>query len=137
MHFKVCSCPKRDMNKETKPIMPSKKREAMSAPQGKHPSKMLCMGQPQQLVKTEPITPPSPLTSDAPSPMSQVQRDRTVAVTILLPNRDAAGHVLRCAYNEVTAQMTKDKQNVEAYIGYAQNIQKQIGNFYLFSILIL
>lgn len=153
MHFKVCSCPKRDMFKDHNSIPKARKRDATAAPAGKHPSKVLCMRPtlPQTLVKSEPITPsppsstgdsdmsprsmfPQPMPHMTPSPEDiQPQfvdgmTEQMVQLSLAVP-RSSALHVLRCAYGDITAKMANDKYNPDQYIPYAREIQKQIGMF--------
>lgn len=151
MHFKVCSCPKRDMFKDHNTIPKARKREAPAPPVGKHPSKMVCTrpALPQTLVKSEPHT-PSPLSSNGDgdvSPQSMYQQmppmmsppedikprfdgmhEQMVQLTLAVPSSSAL-HVLRCAYGDITAKMAEDKFNPDQYIPYAREIKKQIGQW--------
>lgn len=159
VHFKVCSCPKRDMFSEHNAKSMSRKRDATAPPVGKQPSKMVCvrptpMQTPMQtMVKLEPVTPSPPLSAscgDA-SPLSmygqhpnrglttpdsedgaksEIERITNQMVQMTLTlPRHSALHILRCAYGEVTALMANDKNNPDQYIIYARDIQKQIGKF--------
>lgn len=117
MPFKVCSCPKRDMQREDSSIR-SRKRELKVAPYGKRPSKMLCLTE----VKTEPPT-PSPVKNT-----EQTFPDAPHTVTLTMPDKDAMNHVLRCAFNEIAGIMARDRTQANYYKPYADKIQGLINS---------
>lgn len=120
MPFKVCSCPKRDNQREDSSIR-SRKREMKTVPYGKRPSKMACL--PELLeVKTEPPT-PSPVKN-----YEQQFPDTPHTVTLTMPNKDAMNHVLRCAFNEIAGIMARDKTQAVYYKPYADKIQGLINS---------
>lgn len=203
MHFKVCSCPKRDMSKEMNTATPPRKRPAGGPPSaGKQPStKQLCVSAAAAnnnsstlCVKSEPPVPtlPTPLltpsTGDS-SPVSQFggnasERSESVGgggggdavvaalstsidsfkfettagtpetlpmssppaqqqpqqqqqrpdnesdaglvggfgLNLVMPTRESAQHVLRCAYNELAGCMARDGTNSAQYVSYAQQM---------------
>lgn len=148
VHFKVCSCPKRDMNKEFNSIHPTKKRDAPSAPPGKHPSKMLCLAPvkiepqlPQQqdvqmALPTPPIIPPttpqSPMIHNAVADpwMQSISEpsspaEKPVSFTLVMPNTEMALNVLRLAYSQVAAAQKRDGGNQKLDV-YCNNIDKII-----------
>lgn len=131
MHFKVCSCPKRDMNKEMSALPPSKKREAPATSHGKHPSKTMCLHT-HHMVKTEPsqpqpTSPPVEMEMTPFNPPSESPPNINIELNFYMPNKESALHVLRCAYNEITGLMAKDKANQNQYIVHERNIEKLIG----------
>lgn len=116
MPFKVCSCPKRDMQREDSTIRP-RKRESTVVPYGKRPSKMVCL--PAE-VKTEPET-PSPVKN-----FEHLISDTPHTISLTMPNKDAMHHVLRCAFNEIAGIMARDKTQAVYYKPYADKIQDLI-----------
>lgn len=195
MHFKVCSCPKRDMSKEMNTAAPPRKRPAVGPPSaGKQPStKQLCVTANTALsVKSEPPSTPATLTpmplltpstgqsspasqfggnsnssptdggngdgGDAnvtalstgidsfkfeaaavrtpdtlpmmsPPPPLQPQPANGFGMNFVMPTRESAQHVLRCAYNEVTGSMARDRSNSMQYIPYARQLGEWTGLF--------
>lgn len=99
MPFKVCSCPKRDMQREDITTQRPLKREMKVFPYGKRPSKMLCLPE----VKVEQPTPPPEINLEQPFP------DTSHTVTLTMPNAESMKHVLRCAFNEVAGLSQRDK----------------------------
>lgn len=114
MPFKVCSCPKRDMQREDTSIVP-RKREAKDVPHGKRPSKMVC---PAAEIKIEPPTPSPVKNCEQPFPDNQPSH----TVTLTMPNRESMKHVLRCAFNEVTGSMARGSQNYEVFADKIQGL---------------
>lgn len=102
MPFKVCSCPKRDMQREDTTTQRPMKREMKIFPHGKRPSKMLCLPE----VKVEQPTPPPPEANEE-HPFG----DKSHTVTLTMPNTESMKHVLRCAFNEVVGLAQRDKSN--------------------------
>lgn len=117
MPFKVCSCPKRDMQREDTSQRSRKREREKAVPSGKRPSKMPCLTE----VKIEPPT-PSP-TKNFERPFIDNSRNAHT-VTLTMPNKDCMKHVLRCAFNEVIGEMNRDKDHPsENYLVYADRIQ--------------
>lgn len=127
MHFKVCSCPKRDMFKDKHSLQPPKKRDAPATSHGKHPSKMMCL--PTNAVKTElsHAQPTPPVAMENPTYESPPPADKNIALSFFMPTSESALHVLRCAFNEITGLMAKEKANPNKYIVHARNIEKLMG----------
>lgn len=115
------------MAKELDALVPSKKREAPATSHGKHPRKMMCTPA-NQMVKSEPVQPTTPpvemetTTYESPPPV-----DTSIPLSFFMPNTESALHVLRCAFNEITGLMAKDKSNPNKYIFHARNIEKLMG----------
>lgn len=115
MQFKVCSCPKRDLQREDTSYVP-RKRECSSVPYGKRPTKLPCVTE----IKKEPC--PS-------NSFEESQRETPYTVTLTMPSKESMQHVLRCAYNEVTALMTNEAGQSHNYLVYAQKIEGLLGGF--------
>ncbi|XP_037037423.1 cellular tumor antigen p53-like isoform X2 [Bradysia coprophila] len=114
MLFKVCSCPKRDMQREDTTYMPRKREAGSSAiPYGKRPTKMACLTE----IKTEPPATPCPSNS-----FDEASRETPVTVTLTMPSKDSMQHVLRCAYNEVTGLMASKEDHSQLLL-FAQKIE--------------
>lgn len=155
MHFKVCSCPKRDMSKDDESLqsMPKQKREQpeeFMPGKGKRPNKTMRLeddikeenpasvspdhnAQPslQLQLQTQPVTYSAPSSAQTtPSPSIIDADQQSVTITLTMPNRASMQHVLRCAYNEITGMMTKERStNPSAYLKYAKKIEQFIGKF--------
>lgn len=50
---------------------------------------------------------------------------------IVLPTRECAQHVLRCAYNEVCGEMARDKLNSLNYLPFARDIGEWFEVFFV------
>lgn len=119
MLFKVCSCPKRDMQREDTSYMP-RKREAGVVGYGKRPTKMTCLTE----MKTE-----TPIPSPSNSFVESIP-ETPHTVTLTMPNKKSMQHVLRCAYNEVTGLMANNSTNQKhQLLVYAQKIEGLLGGF--------
>lgn len=113
MPFKVCSCPKRDMQRDDTSKESSRKRELKLAPHAKRPSKIACVTE----IKQEHPSPSPQKTNE------EVFIDSPHTVTLTMPNKNAMEHVLRCAYNEITGVMSRDKsKNYQVYADKVQNL---------------
>lgn len=122
MPFKVCSCPKRDLQKEDSSFMPCK-RKSSAASNGKRPTKKMCL---PEMKNESPASSPTPSHSTEPT-------FPEVTVTLTMPNRNSMLHVLRCAHNEVTGLMTNSTEgNSREFERYAQRIEGLLGEFYLY-----
>ncbi len=122
MLFKVCSCPKRDLQREDTTYMP-RKREANTVPMhGKRPMKMACAE-----IKTEPEN-PSPSNSFVES-FSETPH----TVTLTMPNKESMQHVLRCAYNAVSGLMASQPDQSQYLSAFAKKIEGLIGEYIRFS----
>lgn len=124
MNFKVCSCPRRDMEKEesvaTNQSFPRKRKSGESRyPDGKKPCKVTM---PAQKVKSEIVTPPPYVNAASPSftPANDVGAR---SINIVMPNSETAYFMLRSGYNEICGKMASSK-NPDAYINYARAIKK-------------
>lgn len=118
VQFKVCSCPKRDAERE----MPQKRATADSGsyPKGKKPKYQLTRSD-LPGIKVEPqdeMSPPPPNATPRHS-------SEGVTVTLTLPNADIMCHVLECAYNKVAGEMAKNQSNnVEKYWKCLEHVNK-------------
>lgn len=120
MLFKVCSCPKRDMQREDCSFMP-RKREASTVSHGKRPTKMSCLAE----IKTEPSNP-----NECPSnSFGETTVDNSRTVTLTMPSKESLQHVLRCAYNEVSGLMAANTNDAELreLMRYAKKIDGLLG----------
>lgn len=114
MPFKVCSCPKRDMQREDSSYMP-RKRESSDTSYGKRPTKM---------IKTESSSPPSPSPSHSIEPPFP---EIPVTVTLTMPTKESMLHVLRCAHNEVAALMSTTEGDSNQFSTFVKKIDGLIG----------
>lgn len=144
MHFKVCSCPKRDKDKEEEALttleqQPKQKKRKASDAAFNHPScsnKRPIKYVVNHVVKTEPgVTPPydgKVLRSMSPHVPPNVNSDsdnEEVKFEIVMPNKKAMQHVLKCAYNEISGSMTnKGTQSAKSLMPYLKNIKQLQGN---------
>lgn len=122
MNFKVCSCPRRDMEKEegvlTNIPFPKKRKTGDARfPDGKKPCKVIV-----KEVKTETLSPPPYINAASPSfvPSNDLGA-RTITIT--MPDAESAHLVLRLAYNEIAGKMASNK-NPDLFINYARMIKK-------------
>lgn len=127
MPFKVCSCPKRDMQREDTSYVPRKRKSTVAA-SGKQPTKMLCLQEPKKEV---PAPSPSPSPSNS-SEESVIETPHTVTIT--MPTKESMHHVLRCAYNEVSGMINDKAGHSQMLSMCAQNIKGLLG---LFSVVFL
>lgn len=75
-----------------------------------------------------------PMSSPPPPSDTMMASGGGFALNITMPTRESAQHVLRCAYNEVTGNMARDKENSMKFIPYV----RQLGECYLLaSVLVL
>lgn len=120
MLFKVCSCPKRDMQREDTSFMPRKRESSAAVGYGKRPTKMTCLTQ----IKTEP---PNPCPSNS---FEESLPETPYTVTLTMPSKESMQHVLRCAYNEVTGLMANTSAGQSHQFSvYAQKIEGLLGGF--------
>jgi hypothetical protein len=156
MNFKVCSCPKRDKEKEEADVgqqMQKKRKNGIKTkftldssnfkmflfffysdgtstyPHGKKPSKVLMK------VKDEPTTPP--LEDDqqreilTPRPTSTTPA-MGLSVTIDMPNAEALKDLMKAAHNIVAGQMVTNQVESMRLAPYLKKVRKQMGKL-LFS----
>lgn len=93
LNFKVCSCPKRDKEKEERGTTELPKKRKIESPMASSSKKI-------PKIKQEPV----PLSSQS-STDSQSETFDNIKMEIVFPNRDIANHVIDCAYNSVAAQI--------------------------------
>lgn len=127
MNFKVCSCPRRDMEKEegvvSKQPFPKKRKSGDSRyPDGKKPCKVTIPV--VQKVKSETVTPPPYVNAASPS-FSPANDIGARTITITMPDSESAHFVLRTAYNEIAGRMASNR-NPDFYINYARMIKKSM-----------
>lgn len=103
LNFKVCSCPKRDKEKEEKEVkeLPKKRKSEVQIPTS---SKKL------PRIKTEPGAFCSQSSTD-----SQSETYDTIKMEMAFPNKEIAAHVVDCAFNAIAAkiQTSTDRNEVE------------------------
>lgn len=117
MLFKVCSCPKRDLQREDTSFLP-RKRESSAVAYGKKPTKMPCF----QEIKTEPSEPSPSNSFEEPCP------ETPYTVTLTMPSKESMRHVLRCAHNEVAGLMASNNGGQSDQLAiYAQKIEGLLG----------
>lgn len=109
VQFKVCSCPKRDAEREMPEQLKRKPSGAQSHPRGKKPKYQVTLENTE--IKTEPVdSPPEPVPSPSPPGAGEV------TLTLTMPNAEAMRHVLECAFNKIAGVMASDPDNSEKYI---------------------
>lgn len=141
MHFKVCSCPKRDKDKEEEALQsleqqPKQKKRKPSDAAVNHPS---CSNKRplKYVVKIEPGVTPLPgckvlraMSPQAPPNLNSDSDAEEVKIELVMPNKKSMKHVLQCAYNEVSGNMTSTPgPQAKALLPYLKNIKKQQGEF--------
>lgn len=125
MNFKVCSCPRRDMEKEEGGLVTNqpfpKKRKSGEAryPDGKKPCKVT-----MPVVKSETLTPPPYVNSASPS-FSPDLNPGDREIRIIMPDAETAHFVLNLAYNAIAGKMISNK-NPDFYINYARMIKRSM-----------
>lgn len=127
VQFKVCSCPKRDAEREL-PQMKRKTHEGPPCPRGKKPKYQLI----NQLaeVKKEPEEPDPSNNETSPNPSPDAAAP--ITLTLSLPNIEVAQHVLECAFNKIAGMMAVDKRaepdSYLKYLGHVQKLQEAYAN---------
>lgn len=126
MNFKVCSCPKRDKDKDEESVMkslPKKRKAEQTAPST---SKKVAISVP--IVKQESEDSMSDLMNSLPSDLTQAfnSPQQGCEVVINMPSHELKQQLLHQAYNLVAGTMTRggDAANYQRYL---VEIQKQIG----------
>lgn len=121
VQFKVCSCPKRDAERESREKRKSTGHEDF--PKGKRPKYAPSQNSSQNVeIKTEPheldvSTSPNAL---LPKPVTK---------TITMPDAESMNFMLECGFNKITGKMAIDKKTPpEYYSKYAKAIRKQMEN---------
>lgn len=131
MNFKVCSCPKRDKEKEEGSVPKNlpKKRKTDSAPSTS--SKKICSFIPN-VVKTEDTTLSASdsdnnlLVINSSELMDTVKEEECI-LNIALPSEKIKKDLLQLAYNAIAGQMTLSyNQSLNVYL---DDIKRQIGEF--------
>ncbi|XP_070490584.1 cellular tumor antigen p53 [Chironomus tepperi] len=129
MHFKVCSCPRRDKEKDeqtTKALPKKRKNEGSNAPST---SKKQHLMQKQDSTETLMMDSQSPIDS----PFETIQgtfmnikqeQDAQVELKILLPNDAIKKKALDAVYNVIAGEMSRSGNS--AYMHYLTELQKQI-----------
>lgn len=125
IQVKVCSCPKRDCDRELSE-KPSKRKASAggSYPKGKKPK--------YTEVKTEVKTEPED--SDAPSsPIDCIATANVInqwSTQLNMPTREMLLYVLDCAYDKIAGEMARDRKsnNHNDMIKFLKNLQKQIAD---------
>lgn len=112
MHFKVCSCPKRDMFKDHNTIPKARKREAVAPPPpsvARHPNKMVCTRPtlPQTQIKSEPATPSPPSSTGDGGDVSPLSMFQPQPMPLLLSPDMARDEHLEPKFQMMTEQMVQ------------------------------
>lgn len=134
MNFKVCSCPRRDMEKEecaiTNQPLPKKRKagEPPRHPDGKKPCKVISLPVVKK-ERSETLTVPY---VNAESPSSMPLDDISRTVTLTMPDSESMLFILRQAYNDIVGKMAATKNNPDIYINHARRIKKlmETGKFH-------
>lgn len=117
MHFKVCSCPRRDKEKDeqssTTKVLP-KKRKLDNPNAASTSAKRIHL--PRQ---------DSELSTQMDMSNVKIEPETPCELKLTLPNENIRKEVMRCAYNAIAGEMTRTGQM--AYNHYLTEIQKQIG----------
>lgn len=101
--FKVCSCPKRDAEREIKPKRKHNANEAF--PHGKRPK----YPQPQKMIKSEPDS-----ESDSTENANTTSTFTLTKVHLCMP-ADMMGDLLKTAYNMIAGKMAEDSKKSTNY----------------------
>lgn len=121
VQFKVCSCPKRDAEREL-PQLKRKTHEGPPCPRGKKPKYQLI----NQLaeVKKEPEEPDPETAAEEPAPSINTNSAGPITVTLKLPNAEVANHVLECAFNKIAGMMALERSDPNSYMKYLEHVRK-------------
>lgn len=120
MQFKVCSCPRRDKEKDeesTKVVLPKKRKlEGGNVPSTSAKRISLPRQDSDSVMQMETVTDMSNI---------KLEPDSPCELKLLVPNENLKKEVLRAAYNIIAGDMTRTGQM--AHNCYLTEIQKQIG----------
>lgn len=134
LHFKVCSCPKRDKDKDEEGSMknlPKKRKLEHTAPST---SKKVAIQVPivkqesdstMSMVSDPMMVSVSPSSQDSFGPF-ELKREQNCDVNITMPSVQLKQQMLTHAYNLVAGEMTRTG-DVATYQRYLTDLQKQIG----------
>lgn len=131
MNFKVCSCPKRDKDKDEDGVlktMPKKRKSENTAPSTSKKVATTVTIVKQELDTTLSMPSELSLPSDLQSLNSGLlgfKREEPIDVKIIMPNSEMAREVLKFAYGNIAGEMFRTGDN--KYQPYLTNIAKQIG----------
>lgn len=125
MNFKVCSCPKRDKDKDEEGLkaMPKKRKGEPTAPSTSKKVAIPLVKQESGDMDSEPIMP-----TEGHPEVIQVKRER-FGINVDMPNAEAQLQGLRSLFNIVAGMKECDTGNTATYQPYLTDIQKQIGKF--------
>lgn len=130
MNFKVCSCPRRDMEKDeegaikNQPFPKKRKAGELRHPEGKKPCKVISLPVVKK-EKSETLTVPPYVNVESPTPMPHDDLSRTVTFT--MPDAESMVFILRQAYNDIVGKMAATT-NPDIYIGHARRIKRLMEN---------
>lgn len=125
IQFKVCSCPRRDCERE----MPLKKKSSGTDafPKGKRPKYSSVAPLPMALedIKMEPSD------SDAPPSPEEMAESKPLPTSgmVKMPEPDGFKFVLECAYNKVAGDMARNGNEADKYIKYLRYYKKMLEPF--------
>lgn len=121
IQFKVCSCPKRDADRELGNPIKRKPGDEHKHPRGKKPKVAVVNGTAVQ-IKTEPDEESDP-------PASAAQESATneeIEIKVRVPNIEVGKAVLACTFNTILGHMALDKKNPpDSYLNCAEYVKKQ------------
>lgn len=135
MNFKVCSCPKRDKDKDEDGIakpMPKKRKFENTAPStSKKVSTTVTVK--QELDSTLSVQSDVSVMSGLPSDLQSLnsglvdfKKEATCGVNIVMPNPELAKEVMKFAYDKIAGEILRSN-GCATYEPYLNNIKKQIG----------
>jgi P53 DNA-binding domain len=128
MHFKVCSCPRRDKEKdENTPKAFPKKRKLENANNPSTSKKIATKIESDTTLPMEGslISVPSLPVNNLSGIVIKQEQDNPVELKLVLPNEQIKKKIIELAYDTIAGEMSRSGQM--AYINYLNEIQKQIG----------
>lgn len=120
MHFKVCSCPRRDKEKDesTTKVLPKKRKAEAGSLPSTSTKRMHLSKQDSDSVLVDANT-------DTALPSIKIESEDPCELKVMLPNERLKKNVLRIIYDSVAGEISRTGNT--AYNCYLQEIQKQIG----------
>lgn len=129
MHFKVCSCPRRDKEKDeqtTKTLPKKRKNDGSNSPSTSKKQNLMQKQDSTETVVMDQSPVNSPLATIPGAIMNiKQEQDAQVELKIVLPNDAIKKKALDAIYNVIAGEMTRSGNS--SYIFYLTELQKQIG----------
>ena len=139
LHFKVCSCPKRDKEKDEASLVteqqpkPKKRKPSEAAvnfpsTSQKRASKFIML-KPKEEILTPSESDDNGLRSVSPQVPPTLNSDsdnEEVRMEIVMPNMKTMMHVVKCAYNAISGEMTVSN-NPQALLPYLKKLKQMEG----------